>query len=69
MGIVKFIELGDWPIKLCLYCFSTSGNLHSNLPRVTTEMNTPVPVKYPAQAQQHEPNSKQKLPYADCGGY
>lgn len=41
MGIVKFIELGVWPIKLCLYCFNTSGSLHSNLPRVMIEMNTP----------------------------
>lgn len=39
MGIVKFIELGVWPVKLWLYCFNTSGSLHSNLPQVTIEMN------------------------------
>lgn len=39
MGIVKFIELGVWPLKLCLYCFNTSGSLHSNLPQVMIEMN------------------------------
>lgn len=41
MGIVKFIELGVWPIKLCLYCFNTPRGLCSNLPQVTTEMNSP----------------------------
>lgn len=48
MGIVKFIELGVWPIKLCLYCFNTSGSLHSDLPRVTIEMNTPTSSKIPS---------------------
>lgn len=57
MGIVKFIELGDWPIKLCLYCFSTSGNLHSNLPRVMTEMNTLF-----QWSTQHRPISMYQIP-------
>lgn len=48
MGIVKFIELGVWPIKLCLYCFNTSGSLHLNLPRVMSEMNTPTSSKIPS---------------------
>lgn len=47
MGIVKFIELGVWPIKLCLYCFNTSGNQHSNLPRVMNKMNAPSSSEIP----------------------
>lgn len=48
MGIVKFIELGVWPIKLCLYCFNTSGSPHLNLPRVMSEMNSPTSSKIPS---------------------
>lgn len=48
MGIVKFIELGVWPIELCLYGFNTSGSLHLNLPRVMSEMNTPTSSKIPS---------------------
>ena len=48
MGIVKFIEPGVWAVKLHLYCFNTSGSLHSDLPWVMSEINTLSSSKMPS---------------------